>query len=315
MRVPIQIASQRSGVSAHVIRIWERRYQALVPDRTGTNRRMYSEEEVQRLKMLRELTEKGHRIGGLAELPTEKLASLLQAERSESVGPAGPERLFAVDASPALETTGDYVNACLAAAQGFDGERLRRLLQRARLQFGQRGMLRLVVAPLIGMMGQAWQEGVLRPGQEHLGTAIIRELLLTPVPGSQTAVEAPELVVATPSGEVHELGALLVVASARDLGWHVTYLGPNLPAEEIAHCARTRGARAVAVSVVYPDHSTQVLQQLRELRKLLPEGIAMLVGGRTAAGYRERCEGLRVEWVESFEGLDRLLVSLDQAPR
>jgi MerR family transcriptional regulator, light-induced transcriptional regulator len=320
MMVPIQIASQRSGVSAHVIRIWERRYQALVPNRTGTNRRMYSEEEVQRLKMLRELTERGHRIGPLAELPTEKLAHLLQEERVEQGGKAAvamaePERLFAVDASPALETTEDYVKACLAAAKGFEGDRLRRLLQRARLQFGQRGMLRQVVAPLIGQMGEAWQEGQMRPGQEHLGTAIIRELLLMPVPGSQTAVHAPELVVATPSGEVHEMGALLVVASARDLGWHVTYLGPNLPAEEIAHCARSRGARAVAVSVVYPDHSPQILQQIRELRKLLPEGISLLVGGRTAGGYRARSEDLQVEWVESFEGLDRLLVTLDRGQR
>lgn len=315
MMVPIQIASQRSGISAHVIRIWERRYQALVPNRTGTNRRMYSEEEVQRLKMLRELTSLGHRIGCLAELPTEKLAHLLQEEQGKLGSNVASERVFAVDASPALETPEDYVNACLTAAQGFEGDRLRRLLQRARLQFGQRGQLRLVVAPLICMMGEAWQDGQLRPGQEHMGTEIIRELLLTPVPGSQTAASAPELVVATPSGEVHELGALLVTASARDLGWHVTYLGPNLPAEEITHCARSRGARAVAISVVYPDHCPQVLQQLRELRKLLPESIAMLVGGRTAAGYRDQLGGLQVEWVESLEGLDRLLVSLDRVPR
>lgn len=315
LMVPIQIASQRSGVTAHVIRIWERRYRALVPNRTGTNRRMYSEEEVQRLKMLRELTERGHRIGCLAELPTEQLAHLMQEERVVLKGAAVPDRVFAVDASTALETPEDYVTACLAAARGFEGDRLRRLLQRARLQLGQRGLLRLVVAPLICRMGEAWQEGQLRPGQEHMGTAIIRELLLTPVPGSQTAANAPELVVATPSGEVHELGALLVTASARDLGWHVTYLGPNLPAEEIAHCARSRGARAVAISVVYPDHCPQVLQQLRELRKLLPESIAMLVGGRTAAGYRDRSAGLGVEWLESLEGLDRLLVSLDSVPR
>jgi len=315
LMVPIQIASQRSGVTAHVIRIWERRYQALVPNRTGTNRRMYSEEEVQRLRMLRELIERGHRIGCLAELPTEKLVLLMQAERSAPETPQTPERVFAVDANPALEATGDYVKACLSAAKGFDGDRLRKLLQRARLQFGQRGTLRLVVAPLIAMTGEAWQEGHLRPGQEHLSTAIIRELLLTPMQGSQTATNAPELVVATPSGEVHELGALLVAASARDLGWHVTYLGCNLPAEEIANCACTRKARAVAISVVYPDHCPQVLLQLCELRKLLPDGISMIVGGRTAAGYRERSEGLRVEWAESLEGLDRLLVSLDRVPR
>lgn len=301
--VPIQVASQRSGVTAHVIRIWERRYRALEPTRTGTNRRMYSEEDVRRLKLLGELSLRGHRIGCIAELETEALERLLQGERPRL------ERSFSVDANPELALPEDYVTACLGAAKAFDGERLRRLLQRARLQFGQRGMLRQVVTPLIYLIGDEWQDGQLRSGQEHLGTAVIREVLMTPVPGSQTAANAPELIVATPSGEVHEIGALLVASSARDLGWHVTYLGPNLPAEEIASCARARRARVVALSVVYPEHCPGVLAQIRELRKLLPAGIALAVGGRAAAGYRDEAVDLagQVHWLTDLPGLDQFL--------
>ena len=303
LMVPIQIASQRSGVTAHVIRIWERRYRALEPTRTGTNRRMYSEEDVRRLRLLGELSLKGHRIGCIAELSMEALEKLRDEERPKEV------RSFAVDASPDLAMPEDFVNACLAAARAFEGERLRRLLQRARIQFGQRGMLRQVITPLISLMGEAWQEGQLRAGQEHLGTAIIREVLMTPVPGSQTATNAPELVVATPSGEIHEMGALLVASSARDLGWHVTYLGPNLPAEEISSCARARRARVVALSVVYPEHCPSVLAQLRELRKLLPGDILLAVGGRAAAGYRDDAGELDgpVHWLTDLSSLDRLL--------
>lgn len=303
LMVPIQIASQRSGVTAHVIRIWERRYRALEPTRTGTNRRMYSEEDVRRLKLLGELTTKGHRIGCVAELEMEALERLVQEER-----PKG-DRSFAVDASPELTTTEDYVAACLAAARAFEGDRLRRLLQRARLQFGQRGMLRQVITPLIGQIGVAWQDGHLRSGQEHLGTAVIREVLMSPVPGSQTATNAPELVVATPSGEIHELGALLVAASARDLGWRVTYLGPNLPAEEIAACARVRKVRAVGLSVVYPENCPTVLAQIRELRKLLPDEILLVVGGRAASGYEAAIGGreVKIEWMKDLPSLDRML--------
>jgi MerR family transcriptional regulator, light-induced transcriptional regulator len=290
-------------VTAHVIRIWERRYRALAPTRTGTNRRMYSEEDVRRLKMLGELTARGHRIGCIAELRLDELEHLLQGD-----SPRG-DRSFAVDASPELTTTEDYVAACLTAAKSFEGDRLRRLLQRARLQFGQRGMLRQVIAPLISQIGVAWQEGLLRSGQEHLGTAMIREVLMTPVPGSQTATNAPEIVVATPSGEIHELGALLVAASARDLGWRVTYLGPNLPSEEIAACARARKVRAVALSVVYPENCPTVLAQIRELRKLLPGEILLAVGGRSASGYQAVLgdwEG-KIEWLTDLPSLDRLL--------
>jgi methanogenic corrinoid protein MtbC1 len=115
---------------------------------------------------------------------------------------------------------------------------------------------------------------------------VIRELLLTPVPGSQTAEHAPELVVATPAGELHELGALIVAASARDLGWHVTYLGPNLPVEEISACAIARHATAVALSVVYPENCPVIEEKLRRMRELLPERMRLIVGGRAAEGYR-----------------------------
>ncbi len=301
LMVPIQIASQRSGVTAHVIRIWERRYGALAPCRTGTNRRMYTEEDVRRLRLLRELTENGHRIGGIAELPTESLEHLLQGEKNQQ------QRQFSVDASSDLCEPADYVTACLAAAALFEGDRLRRLLQRARLQFGQRALLRQVVAPLIQKFGEGWQEGQLRTGHEHLGTSIIKEILMTPVPGSHTAPGAPELVVATPSGEVHELGALLAAASARDLGWRVTYLGPNLPAEEIAACARARNARAVALSVVYPDQCVTMQAQVRDLRRLLPEGIALIVGGRAAAACQQALSELSVQWAGDLDSLDRLL--------
>ena len=307
MMVPIQIASQRSGVSAHVIRIWERRYQALVPNRTGTNRRMYSDEEIKRLSLLRDLTERGHRIGALAHLPTEKLGELLQADESA----ARAQTSFSVDAGPSLNSASDYVRICLEAAQKFDADRLRRLLQRARLQFGQRGMLRQVIAPLIAQMGLSWQEGEIRPSHEHLGTCVIREILQTPVPGSQTATSAPELIVATPSGETHELGALLVASSARDLGWRVTYLGAGLPAEEIAHCCRERQARAVAISLVYPESCPTILGQLTHLRQLLPDSIAMIAGGRAAPSYQRQLSDLHIEWAHDLAGLDRMLVSLD----
>ena len=72
----IKVVAQRTGLSAHVIRIWEKRYGAVEPERTGTNRRLYSDEQVERLSLLREITQHGHSIGHVAKLPTEKLREL-----------------------------------------------------------------------------------------------------------------------------------------------------------------------------------------------------------------------------------------------
>ena len=72
----IKIVTRRTGLSAHVIRIWEKRYGAVKPERTGTNRRLYSEEQIERLDLLREITQAGHSIGLVAKLPIGRLRKL-----------------------------------------------------------------------------------------------------------------------------------------------------------------------------------------------------------------------------------------------
>ncbi|SKA97795.1 Methanogenic corrinoid protein MtbC1 [Prosthecobacter debontii] len=307
MHSTIQAASIRSGLSPHVIRIWERRYEALTPTRTGTNRRMYSEDDISRLVLLRELTEKGHRIGSIAHLSSEELDSLLKKSLTECVS---LRVSFSVDSMGDEDTEHGYVVLCSEAAKNYDSDRLRRLLLRARLQFGQRALILRVICPLIAHIGESWQAGEMRPSHEHIATAVIREILMTPVPGSTVATNAPELVVSTLSGEVHELGALLVAASARDLGWRVAYLGPNLPTEEIVVCARARRVRAVAVSLVYPDQCPIIEEKLVKLRNLLPESIALVVGGRAAPGYQERLQLSNVWWGQDLDSLDRILNEL-----
>ena len=297
MSCPIQLASRLSGLSAHVIRIWERRYGALSPTRTDTNRRMYCEEAIKRLRLLRELTENGHRIGGVAKLPTEELEALVNTSNGQATHPS----------VAGLESSEQLVEAAIAASKRYDADGLRQVLLQARLHLGQRGMLHQVICPLIVKIGESWQHGSLRPSHEHIATAIIREMLLTPVPGSQTPLNAPELVVATPAGEVHELGALIVAASARDLGWYVTYLGPNLPVEEIAACAIARNATAVALSVVFPENCPIIMEKLRRMRELLPPTMRFIVGGRASEGYRLALPDLAIQWVKCLHGLDEAL--------
>lgn len=302
MSIPIQRASQVSGVSPHVIRIWERRYNALNPSRTGTNRRMYCDEAVLRLKLLKTLTENGHRIGGVARLCTDELQMLVkELPAASKIVPVA-----------SFESTGDIVEAAIVAAKKYDSDGLRGILLQARRQLGQRGMLHQVICPLIIQIGESWQHGTLRPSHEHIATAVIREMLLTPVPGSQLAPHAPELVVATPAGELHEMGALIVAASARDLGWHVTYLGPNLPVEEIAACAIARCAKAVALSVVYPAKCPVIEEKLRRIRELLPPFMGLIVGGRAAESYKDCLAELGIQWAGCLHGLDDVLLKIQR---
>lgn len=275
----IKIVARRTGLSAHVIRIWEKRYGATEPQRTATNRRLYSEEQIERLSLLRDLTQAGHSIGHVAKLPLAKLKTL-----ATQASPASPSALRTqTNASSSLP----YLDECVAAVKSLDSPRLEDTVKRAATALGAQGLLQRVVAPLAQTIGELWRDGSITAAHEHFASAVIRIFLGHAAKPFAGAENAPVLVVATPTGQLHELGALLVGAAAANLGWQVTYLGASLPAAEIAGAAKQNRARAVALSVVYPEDDSRLEGELTRLRALLPGETTLLVGGRAMSGYRE----------------------------
>jgi methanogenic corrinoid protein MtbC1 len=95
------------------------------------------------------------------------------------------------------------------------------------------------------------------------------------------------MVVTTPSGQYHEIGALIVALTSASVGWQVTYLGPNLPAEEISAAAMEKNARIVLLSIVFPPDDPHLKLELERIRVLLPDNISIFVGGRASSSYLE----------------------------
>jgi DNA-binding transcriptional MerR regulator/methylmalonyl-CoA mutase cobalamin-binding subunit len=273
----IRVVALKTGLSAHVIRIWEKRYGAVQPRRTATRRRIYTESDLERLNLLRQATRAGHSIGNVARLEVEQLRRLAGQQRPPPL--AGPGPAIGAAAAPA-------VAGCLTAIQRFDAQELEAALEQAALDFGQHGLLQNVVAPLTCAIGDHWRAGTVTAAQEHMATGVLR-LLLGRIsrPFAINGI-APLLLVGTPAGQLHELGAALVAAAAANLGWHVTFLGSSLPASEIAGAAIQKRARAVALSVVYPEDDPGLADELQHLRRWLPAATALIVGGRAAPAYR-----------------------------
>lgn len=278
---PIKMVVRRTGLSAHVIRIWEKRYGAVKPERTGSNRRLYSEEQITRLSLLRDLTRAGHSIGSVARLPLSKLRAL--AADIQAPSPA------VVNRSEIAGKIG-MLDECVTAVKKLDSRALEGALRRGSIELGSQGLLQRVIAPLAETIGGLWRDGSITAAHEHFASAVIRMFLGHAATAFAGWNEAPVVVVATPTGQLHELGALLAGASAANLGWRVTYLGPSLPAAEIAGVAIQNRARAVALSVVYPEDDPQLAREFAALRKMLPIETALLVGGRAAPAYYESLE-------------------------
>ncbi len=275
-RHPIQIVARRTGLTADVIRVWERRYGAVAPRRTGTNRRLYSDRDVERLLLLRRATLAGRSIGTVAAMSDRDLAAVVDADRRAATEIHGP-----AEGGPAAP----HLRAALTAVHDLDAPRVRAALHAAAVELGTPSLLQEVLAPLLVALGEAWRAGEIHVRHEHLASSLVRSLLDGVLDALGRSLGGPEIVVATPPGDAHELGALMVAVIAAAEGWRVTNLGSDVPLEDVAGAATARGARALAMSVVYRAGDPALAEGLRALRRSMPRDVTILVGGRAAASY------------------------------
>jgi methanogenic corrinoid protein MtbC1 len=276
----MKFVARRTGLSPHVIRIWEKRYGAVTPSRTQTRRRLYTDSEIERLVLLRRATLAGHSIRQIANLPLAQLRTLV-AEDEAAVSPPAPGPRSPVDVS----TVQAYLAACMAAVQDLDAIALENVLMRARVALSHTAFLEALIVPMMQSIGELWRDGSLRIMHEHLVSAIVRTLLGSLVTPASLPPTAPHMIVTTPAGQLHEIGALIVASIAGTEGWRVTYLGPNLPAEDIAAAVQQDPARVVSLSIIYPPDDPHLPQELAKLRRYIGPDTTLFVGGRAAAGY------------------------------
>jgi DNA-binding transcriptional MerR regulator/methylmalonyl-CoA mutase cobalamin-binding subunit len=279
-RFPVRLVALRTGLTPHVLRAWERRYGVVTPKRSDGGQRLYTGLDIERLRRLRRLTERGYAIGHLASLDLDELARLDQESATEAV-PA--PQLDAEPARPSGSSVAEVARAALQATRRLDAGKLQTILERAAVTRGVPEFLDRVVAPVLDDIGRGWREHSVSVAQEHLATAVFRRVLGWLLGVYDVDAAAPRLVVATPPGQLHELGALMVAVSAAAEGWAVTYLGPDLPVADLVSAAAETRARALAVSVVYVPDDRDLAAALRETRASLPSRVPLLLGGAAAS--------------------------------
>jgi DNA-binding transcriptional MerR regulator/methylmalonyl-CoA mutase cobalamin-binding subunit len=295
---PIQVVARRTGLSADVIRIWERRYAAVVPMRTSTNRRLYTDADIERLLLLRRATEGGRRIGDVAKSKREELESLVMRDA------AATERAAAVPGPrPVLTSAEEHLEACLDAVETIDSVALHRALSSASVSMSTPAVLDRLLIPLLHEVGSRWREGTLRPAHEHMATATLRSFLAGLTETRLRSASGPAIVVTTPLGQLHDLGAMMAAVTAALEGWRPVYIGTSLDADEISSAARHRRCRVVALSIVHPPDDPRLPGELRTLRRKLPTETAIIAGGEACESYRRVLAEIGAKRKTDFESL------------
>jgi methanogenic corrinoid protein MtbC1 len=303
-RHPIGVVTARTGITQDLLRAWEKRYNAVVPGRGPTGRRLYSDEDVERLRLLKSLVGAGRRISDVAALSKDELLALAREDAVETAAPPATR-----PRSPVGEP--DYLEEALNALEHFDKSKLQHILADAAVSLSSPNLRRQVVVPLMQSIGDRWREGSLRVAHEHLASAILRSFMAGLANKTTPLPSAPRLLITTPSGQRHELGALLVAHVAEEYGWDVVYLGPDLPAEEIAVAVRRLEPKAVALSIVYKNGDLHVQEELRKLAGFLEGGVPVFVGGPAVDHMRSFFEEIGVQTVGDLADLPDLLQAIE----
>ena len=301
---PIAVVAERTGLSQDVLRVWERRYQAVEPSRGPGGHRAYSDADIARLRLLHATTAAGRSISQVARLSTDELSRMAQediAGRVERVDVRRTRSRIGEAVAP------EIIERALGTAATLDAVELEHLLRRAVAQLGVTDFIEDVATPLLRRIGDEWHAGRTTIAREHLISATIHDIVAEAMRSIARGSGAATVLVATPAGERHEIGAALVGAAAATEGWRVVYLGADLPATEIAAAATAAGAQAVAVSSIYVSDRERTVAELRALRTLLPPKVLLMVGGAGAEGIADELAGIGIRVGSSLGDLRNAL--------
>jgi MerR family transcriptional regulator, light-induced transcriptional regulator len=237
--------SRRSGVSPELLRAWERRYELLQPTRSPGGLRLYSLEDLERVRLMRQ-----HIDGGLAAAEAAALVS------RTPVGDAAAD-------TPALSRAGAQQELA-AALDAFDEPAAQAVIDRQLATTTLDSFLSEVVLPYLRELGERWERGKASVAQEHFASSVLRGRLLGLARGWGLGLGPLALLACLP-GEQHELGLVAFGLALRARGWRVGYLGGDAPLDTVSRAADDLRPGLVVLSTVSDDRARAAADELRSL--------------------------------------------------
>ncbi len=288
--------SKLTGLSPHVIRAWEKRYDLVSPTRGKNRYRQYTDEDVRFFRYLKGETDKGKPIGSLVEQGREELlarskVAYVESNRVEPVAESLVAELVEAISSYDLNFFERKINGALAVIPFEDA------LQR-------------FLFPLLEQVGDLWHKGTISVAQEHYVSNLVKQKIISAMNQLRIVEYGPKVVVACPQEEVHELGALTVAHLCAARGCRIYYLGLGLPIEELAEYCSAVGSSLMLFSLT-AGVSDEVAENLAhalatEIIPLCSVGI----GGQGAIVHASRFEKEKITVYRNIQELEIHLLSV-----
>jgi DNA-binding transcriptional MerR regulator/methylmalonyl-CoA mutase cobalamin-binding subunit len=283
LTLSISAVERETGLSKDTLRVWERRYGFPQPLRDANGERIYPASQVEKLRLIRRLLDRGHRPGKILALGLEDLVALGSIESH----------------APRI---GQDLELFLRLVRAHQLPELRRHLSQTLMRQGLQHFVMDTVAPLNRAVGEAWMRGEFAVFEEHLYTEQIHNLLRNAIGSIQPQGRAPRVVLTTFPNEPHSLGLLMVEALLTVEGASCIALGTETPLTEIVRAAIAHRADIVALSFSSAFGEKHAVAGLTELRAMLDARVLVWAGGSSLERLRKPLAG-----VEVMTTLDALL--------
>lgn len=220
MLIRIGALSEQTGISVDVLRSWERRYGLLKPERTPGGFRLYTEDDLRRVRLVRDLIASGV---SAAEAAREALSGTSDAPAPPIAPPSNTPLPPASECRPALQ----------AAFLSFDEAAIESAIDTVFARFDLDAAIREVFIPCLKELGDGWADGSISVAQEHFAVNALRGRLMGLSRGWDRGY-GPRAVLACPPGEYHDVSLVLFGLALHQRGWRITFLGADTPLESLA---------------------------------------------------------------------------------
>ena len=277
-----------SGIKAHTLRAWERRYDLLTPLRSDTNIRSYGDSDLRKLLNISTLIQSGWKISHASQLNTEELKSEVVSLQSNL--PASADNFT------------PFVNSLLIAALELNSESFNQTFTAVITRFGIRETMLQIINPLLRKIGLMWAVWKAHPGQEHFASNLIRQKLFAAIDQLPVLQPKPKkFMLFLPEDEHHEIGLLFAYYLLRTEGYSILYLGQDTPFDAVTRVAEVQQPDCLLTFFIAERPVDEIQNYLEKLAEFFPNQSIYIAGSNHLISKLKLAS--KVHWLSSPEAL------------
>lgn len=257
--------SKKTGLSSNLIRMWELRYSAVVPSRSPTNRRQYTDSDIEKLTMLKKAVDTGMSIGSVAGLSNDQLSTLLQGSNTFETSNQ-PESQFDKKEHQSYEY---HLGNCFECVEKYDSDALNQVLGRAALYLNDNDLIKSVMKPFLLRVRELSKRGILNKLQETIAFDVTKGFLINLIDSFENLPRENKVLILQINQELNELSSLIAGAIFDLKGYEVIFVEFNSNIDSLKQSISHIKPNLVVLSNIFPEESSLIAEKSIEIDQVV----------------------------------------------